>query len=119
MGSLPDGNCSGLLCGYAAFAGGVNCVVDDGSCWQARMVEAEISDFHDKTLQEANYRIKEILDGLPPEKDGMQLSFVHTEKGALLAWVRHGVKPTEDAVTIRSGHDRVSKALNLKEYKAR
>lgn len=117
MGSVPpDGNCLGSACGYGAFDGDVGCHTDDGSCWTARLVEAEESAFHDADLQQATAEITQILGKIKP-KEGRKLSFVHTAEGTLLAWVRHGVKFPDHAVTFKDGHEKVKKALKLKEKK--
>lgn len=114
--SESSGECSGSTCGYGALAGRIDCRPDDGSCWAAMMCEAEPSEFHDEELQKASAAIQRILNDVNNRKDGATLSFVHTEEGTLLAWVHHGESEfPEGAVTFKSGHEKVKKALKLKE----
>ena len=108
------GPCVGRMCGFAAFGGDIECITGSGSCWAAVLCEAERSSFHDETLQKATEQIKEILGRIPPDSDGRKLSFVHTDHGTLLAWVRHGGAETTGATTFESGRDEVAKALGIK-----
>lgn len=110
---IPAGDCSGRACGFGVYGGEVDCDTGSGSCWTARMVEAEDSTFHDKTLQEATRQIREIIERVPPDANGRKLSFVHTEDGTILAWVNHGKPFSAGTVTLESGRDEVRKALGL------
>ena len=111
---VEPGDCVGRLCGYGVAHGKVGCDSGDGSCWAARLLEADVSGFHDETLQEATLRIKAILDAIPPDADGRKLSFVHTENGTLLAWVNHAAGLPPDAVTYSDDPDMVAAALRLR-----
>lgn len=118
MNSELPGNCSGRSCGFTAFAGGLGCDDGPGSCWTARMLDAETSSFHDQTLQDATRKIREVLESIPEDKEGRKLSFVHTTHGTILAWVHHGVKAPERSITIDSDPEEVAKALGLKLERA-
>lgn len=113
--SEPPEECFGSTCGFGEWGGKLNCRPDDGSCWTAMMCKADSTDFHDEELQKASAEIQAILDRVNSRKDGSKLSFVHTEEGTLLAWVHHGAHFPSDAVTFKSGRDKVKKALKLKE----
>ena len=114
MGDIPHANCSGGMCSFGEFSGDLGCESGDGSCWTARMAEAEsTTKFHDKTLYDATAEIQNILNGIAKPTDGRQLSFVHTDDGTSLAWVRHsGVH--KDAVKYKHGHAKVKSALKIK-----
>src|SRR5688500_10649980 len=107
MGDIPHANCSGGMCSFGEFSGELGFESDDGGCWTARMAEAErTTKFHDKTLYDATAEIQNILNGIAKPTDGRQLSFVHTDDGTILAWVRHsGVH--KDAVKYKHGHAKV------------
>ena len=114
MSSAPPTECLGFACGYGAFNGEIGCHVDDGSCWTAMMADAEVTAFHDQELYDAATEIQRVLDGVSKPADGRKLSFVHTEEGTLLAWVRHGVAFPPSAVKFKDGHSKVKKALKIK-----
>lgn len=114
MGLEVPGDCSGRMCGYSAFNGDLGCETGSGSCWVAFMVEADTSAFHDETLQNATREIKAILEAIPKDPEGRKLSFVHTEHGTMLAWVRHGVTVPDGKVTFDSGPDKVKEALGIR-----
>lgn len=107
-------DCSGRLCGYGEFKGSLGCDTGPGSCWQANMLEADVSSFHDECLQDATAKIGEILKNIPPDPAGRKLSFVHTRSGSILAWVLHGINLPDDAVTIESDPEEVKRALKIK-----
>lgn len=108
------GDCSGKMCGYSVFNGDLGCESGSGSCWVANLVEANTSVFHDEVLQDATLQIKAILEGIPADPEGRKLSFVHTEHGTMLGWVRHGVTQPNGKVTFDSGAERVKEALGLR-----
>ena len=104
----------GRECSFGAFGGGLGCDTGSGSCWTAMIAEADESDFHDLQLQKATREIREIIERIPADPKGRKLSFVHTEDGTILAWVNHGTPFPHDAITLKSGKDKVRKALKLK-----
>ncbi|MEO5860450.1 MAG: hypothetical protein ABIR33_16070 [Pyrinomonadaceae bacterium] len=113
MTSLDVGmDCSGRQCGYAEFAGDLGCT-DGGSCFQAQMLRAKESKFHDATLAKASSQINEILASIPEDANGRQLSFLHTRFGTMLAWVRHDIEVPEDAVRADGSPDQVIPSLGL------
>ena len=114
MQNLSLGVCSAKMCGYGAFDGGLGCQSDDGSCWTARMADAELTAFHDADLYAATTEIQKILNTIPQPTDGRKLSFVHTEEGTILAWVRHGAPFPPHAVKFKDGHAKVKQALKIK-----
>jgi hypothetical protein len=105
----PEG-CNGLECHttviliddgtpiYACADGGTDC----GVC---KIVEVEISDFHDKHLQKATTKIKKILADIPPDARKRKLSFIHTKKGFVLAWLDHGARVPNGAKVITQKDD--------------
>lgn len=109
------GPCGGSMCSFGAFGGGLGCESGDGSCWTAFMAEADSStQFHDQELYDATAEIQKILDGISKPTDGRKLSFVHTEEGTILAWVKHGIPFPAGAVTYKNGHAKVKAALKIK-----
>ena len=99
-------------CGWNAFGKHVECDSGNGSCWTARILQAEDSPFHDKYLADATVKIKENLEGIPP-RSGYTLSFVHTDLGTLLAWVHHGTTIPDDAVRYGDDDAKIAEALGL------
>lgn len=112
--SEVSGNCMGHECGFGAFGDELGCDTGTGSCWSAMMAEADESDFHDPVLQKATREMREIIEKIPADPKGRKLSFVHTEDGTILAWVNHGKPFPADTITLKSGKDKVRKALKLK-----
>lgn len=106
------GDCSGQFCGWGVASGRAGCTTGDGSCWTARIVEAQPSIFHDNQLIAATRQIRSILSDLrPPE--GRTLSFVHTPFGTLLAWVEHGRVEDGEVITIGNTPEEIADALGL------
>ncbi len=108
--------CRGGMCDFALeLATGNNfCVSGDGSCMLADLLEAEPSNFHDRTLVEATAAIKQILAGVPEDADGRKLSFLITDLGILLAWTDHNSEAPAKVVTARDSKEVVTQALKLK-----
>ena len=114
MAAQSNAICTGGMCSFGVYNEDLNCETGDGSCWTARMAEAEsTSKFHDKELYEATAKIHEILNGISKPADGRQLSFVHTDDGTILAWVRHN-GAHKDAIKYKHGHEKVKKVLKIK-----
>jgi len=104
-------DCSGRRCGYAAFSGELGCV-DGGNYFNAEMLRAKESNFHDAALAKATGQINEILGSIEiPE--GKTLALLHTPYGSMLAWVRHDLEIPEDAVTVDSPKEDHAAALGL------
>jgi hypothetical protein len=104
-------DCSGKTCGYAAFSGELACV-DGGNYFNAEMLRAKESNFHDAALAKATSQINEVLASIDiPE--GKTLAMLHTPYGSMLAWVRHDLKVPEDAVTVDSAKEDHFAALGL------
>lgn len=118
MADCIDGACGYGLWETAAKDGTMmlnsSCDVGGGSCRTARLLELDESPIHDKTLQDATRKIKEILESIPTGTDGRELSFLHTKNGTVLAWIQHGVKFPPDAVTFESDPDEVDRLLRVK-----
>lgn len=104
-------DCSARTCGFGAF-GEVACTNGE-SCSMARMLAAKESNFHDADLQKASREIQAVLDSIPPDPKGRQLSFLHTQMGTMLAWVRHDIEVPKGAVMASSSNEDVIYALGL------
>lgn len=105
-------DCSGRQCGYAEFSGDLGCT-DGGSCFHAQMLQAEESKFHDASLAKVTSQINDILNSVPEDEYGRQLSFLHTPFGTMLAWVRHDVNVPKDAITGDSAKEDLASSLRL------
>lgn len=105
-------NCIGKQCGFGSFNGDLGCT-DGGSCFEACLLPAQISTFHDATLAAATSKINDILSAIPADPKGRQLSFLQTQMGTMLAWVRHDVDVPDDAVRATDDDATVTKALGL------
>ena len=110
--SEPGGHCRGL-CGWGRSKRGMDCEAGGGSCFHAIMIEAEVSEFHDASLQNATSQMQAILSAIPPDAEGRSLSFVHTQMGTILAWVSHGSGFGPDPVTYEDDDAAVIAALGL------
>lgn len=109
--------CSGrdAKCKWVHTPGPLSCVAGDVStCNMVNILEAEESDFHDSNLVAATAAIKEILANIPPDANGRNLSFLHTNMGQLLAWVEHGGTAAEGGVTADDDDETVATTLKLK-----
>lgn len=104
--------CRGRTCGYAVYGGDMGCD-EGGSCFEAIMLEAKESSFHDADLKKATLEIKRILEPLQEKCGDRQLTFVQTKLGTLLAWVRHDIEVPADAVREDSSEEDTIKALGL------
>lgn len=109
-------DCVGRACQWVAGKDGkLTCVTGSRACTQAKVLEAEESDFHDARLIKATQAIREILAEIGADANGRELSFVHTNMGSLLAWVNHGGAIIEDGITVNDDDATVSAALKLKK----
>ena len=108
----PVIDCSGRSCGFAEFSGELGCT-DGGSCFEATMLVARESSFHDAALAKATQQIKEALDAVPPDPKGRQLSFLQTKLGTMLAWVRHDIEVPKGAVTEDSPEEDIVRSLGI------
>ncbi len=112
----PVTDCRGRTCGFG-FHDDLGCTNGE-SCSAAHMLMANESSFHDAVLQKASSEIQAVLDSIPPDPDGRQLSFLSTQMGTMLAWVRHDIEVPPDAVTACSSNAEVIAALGLVGHKA-
>lgn len=106
--------CTGKVCGFAAFTKEISCTGRNGSCWTASLLEADESPFHDKALQEATAIIRKTLDAIPKNREGRQLSFVHTPQGTLLAWVKHEETAPGGGVGYHDDPSELAKILRIR-----
>lgn len=111
-GFAESGDCVGKQCGYNIYEGTVGCSSGTGSCFEASVLSAEETYFHDKTIADATTAIQAILENIPADPNGRKLSFLNTNMGVLLAWVEHGKPVPPGAVT--SNHDDATIAVALK-----
>lgn len=111
MSNGETADCSGELCGWGFASGRVGCTTGNGSCWNARMVEAQPSAFHDHQLIAATREIRSILSRLQPP-EGRTPSFIYTPYGTLLAWVEH-TRLDGDVITSDSPPEAIADALGL------
>ena len=111
-------SCSGKRCGFniQVTKEAAGCSEGDGSCFEARVLTAEPTKFHDETLADATAKIQEILNEIGRDPDGRTLSFINTNMGLLLAWVEHGGTVPPDAVTDKDDDETIAQALRLSGY---
>lgn len=110
--SIVDAPCHGVDCGFAESGGDLGCT-SGGSCFEAMMLEASESKFHDARLVEATQKINDILASIPKDPQGRQLSFLHTNLGTMLAWVRHDMDVPDSAIKADSPNDLIIESLGL------
>lgn len=111
---LKEGStCIGKRCGFWVGDDSVICQDGTGGCMDAKFITAEESAYHDKQLIEATHAIQNILAGLNAP-NGLSLSVLDTGSGLLFAWVRHGKKATDGAVTSDDDSETIAKALQLR-----
>ena len=110
--------CKGA-CDYTVYSNSAACNTGTGTCAVAKLLEAELSGFHDENLIAATQQIKAILAAIPPDPAGRQLSFIRTNMGELLAWMDHsGAEVSEEGVTADDDDATIAAALRLTSYAA-
>lgn len=111
----PGSPCGGEKCSYNLnlISDQVNCDVGTGSCFDAKLLSADVSPFHGKDLEDATASINAILAKVP-EKKGFELSLLNTNMGLLLAWVSHEGTTSPDDITSRNTDDEIAKAFRIK-----
>ena len=105
-------DCSSEHCDWV-FNRHIQCVDGNGFCAPSRLLEGELSGFHDQALIDATKKINRILAKIPADAEGRKLSLLFTKMGAFLAWAKHGGKPRK-GVTAEDSDAKVIKALKLK-----
>jgi hypothetical protein len=100
-------------CSFQLYGNAMSCFSGDPTCDMVNILEAEESDFHDLSLIKATSAIKGIIANIPPDPNGRNLSFIHTNMGTLLAWVEHGETAIEGAVTADDDDATITAALKL------
>ena len=89
------------------------CSQGNGSCFEARILSAQRSGFHDDQLIAVTEQMQKLLKGVAPDPAGRKLSFINTNMGLLLAWVEHGTTIPPDAVTDQNTDEEIAAALKL------
>ena len=112
MSNGPVVDCTNRTCGFG-IDNDAGCT-DGESCSGAVMLRADTSPFHDATLQQASQDIQAVLNTIPKDPSGRQLSFLHTPMGTMLAWVRHDLHVPSNAIRASSPKAKLEKALKLK-----
>ena len=107
--------CSLTECSYNVKGGSVSCGPGGDSCTLAYLQTADVSAFHDSPIKDVTAIINEKLDKLAkkPPSPGLQLSFLWTPRGVMLAWVNHDEAIQLDGVTRESGLEENDKALGI------
>jgi hypothetical protein len=93
------------------------CANGGSDCLMCKVLEVEVSDFHDKHLQKATQKIKKILADIPPDPKKRELSLIRTKKGLVLAWLDHGASISGDAdvITQEGNEKEFLKRLKIKK----
>lgn len=105
-------DCAGRKCGFGVCNDDLGCT-DGANCFEAGLLNAEVSKFHDTALADATAKINSIISAIPPDSADRQLSFIQTKMGTMLAWVRHDIDVPSDAVTAASADNDVARELGL------
>lgn len=111
----PD-PCLGVFCTHATDPKKerIECHIGEGGC-SPKLLTAEISKFHDETMQKATAKINRIIASIPPDPQGRKPSLLASKRGILLAWVHHGKAPKGNySVTADSDDATLIKGLKLK-----
>lgn len=88
--------CSARLCDYGVNEEGLaGCSGGAGSCRVAALVEIAESSYHTPKLKEATKAINAVLKLAHPGPADHTLSFLRTNSGVHLRWVRHGMSLDE------------------------
>jgi len=108
-------SCLGKRCGFNIdlTRQAVGCSQGDGSCFDARILSAAQTDFHDQALIDATSKIQEIIRNIPADSKDRQLSFLNTNMGLLLAWVEHDQPIPAGAITGKHPDTAIASALRL------
>jgi hypothetical protein len=109
-------SCTGKQCGFNinTTRQEAGCSAGSGSCFEAKILSAAETKFHDQTLMSATADIQRILSEITPDPNGRKLSFINTNMGLLLAWVEHGRPVPPGAVTDRHTDTAIAAALKLR-----
>ena len=107
--------CIGSGCDWEVTGNTPGCIKGSSSCTNAKLLVAELSDFHDQTLATVTAQINALLETISPDPAGRKLSFMHSRLGTFLGWVEHGVADaaTNGAVNAASDDAAIIQALNL------
>lgn len=106
-------------CGYGKAKGFLYCLPTGDGCGRARLLEADESDFHDQYMSEATKAFNSILNLIPADSQGREISFIHTNMGTLLAWVDHTGKVITPEVSDESTDTEIADALGLQGFGAK
>lgn len=111
----PVSICSLTDCSYNVEGGSVSCGPGGDSCTSAYLQTANESAFHTSPIKDATAIINEKLDKLAkePPSEGLQLSFLWTPRGVMLAWVRHEEEIQAEGVKRASGIEANDNALGI------
>ena len=102
-------------CSYTAKFSKLACGPGGDSCTAAYLQTANESEFHDSPIRDATAIINDRLHKLAekPPQPGLQLSFLWTPRGVMLAWVQHEETLQMDGVTRESGIEANDAALGI------
>ena len=102
-------------CAYNASGPDLSCGPGGDNCTSAYLQTAYESAFHDSPIRDETQIINERLHKLSkkPPRPGVQLSFLWTPRGVMLAWVEHNDNLQFDGVTRASGIAANDEALGL------
>lgn len=108
-------SCLGKRCGFNVdlTRQAVGCSQGDGSCFDATVLSASKTDFHDQALIDATVEIQRIIRSIPADAKGRTLSFLNTNMGLLLAWVEHDQPIPSGAITGKHPDTAIASALRL------
>lgn len=68
------------------------------ACMRPEFIQGHRTPFHDKALEEATQKLRDIIDAIPPSQ-GRSLAFIIRKRGLRLVWMSDG-PPALDAVRV-------------------
>lgn len=114
MDPMPE-FCSTPDCSYNIDPSSISCSPGGDNCTGAVLLSAQESEFFTSHIKDLTAHINKELEKLAksPPKPGLQLSFLWSPSGPILAWTSHVKEPSETGVTRSDGKEANDRALGI------
>lgn len=98
----------------------INCIQGSGGCGTAKFITTNSNtEFHNDELREMSRQIEALLAPVRERGSaaGLDLAFVNTRQGFLLAWANHPSEvPSGRTITIQNTAEEIAEALDLRDF---
>jgi hypothetical protein len=118
---LVKNPCSSSSCGWNLLASSkeLGCSTGDGSCFSAELLLAADSSFFPKELQDATSDNNDMLSKISSPDPDVDLAFIQTPFGLMLAFVKHDAVVPMNAININSSEKEIAEGLGLEKIHKR